>query len=245
MVQDKKGIIHQIIWYLVIFSIIGLIIETLYCHATMGIWESRKGLIWGPFCPVYGVGATFLILCLNKFKGRKIKLFFYGALIGSLVEYILSFMLEAIFGTRFWDYSYTKYHLNGRICYIYTFFWAILSVVLVEYVKPLIDKFINKISGKKRDIIDICIVGFLILDVIITIWAINAFTNRVKSNEVDIKIEQNAILKLKKHVEDKYFTNQYMIKNFPNLRSIDENGNEVWIRDLLKEKESKMEKNVE
>lgn len=65
MEKENRLTIHQIFWYLVIFSIIGLIIETIYGYATTGILESRKGLIWGPFCPVYGVGAVVLILLLN------------------------------------------------------------------------------------------------------------------------------------------------------------------------------------
>ena len=67
MENKKQLTIHQLFWYFVIFSVLGLIIETLYGYATMGIWQSRKGLIWGPFCPVYGVGAVILILLL-KFK---------------------------------------------------------------------------------------------------------------------------------------------------------------------------------
>ena len=62
--DNKKQTItfKQILWYFIIFSIIGLIIETIFCYITTGVLESRKGLIWGPFCPVYGVGAVILIL---------------------------------------------------------------------------------------------------------------------------------------------------------------------------------------
>ena len=43
----------------------GILTDTL---DTTGVIESRKGLIWGPVCPIYGVGAVFLIYLLNKFK---------------------------------------------------------------------------------------------------------------------------------------------------------------------------------
>ena len=39
----------------------------LWCYIRNGHFESRKGLIYGPFCPVYGIGATLLIIILNSF----------------------------------------------------------------------------------------------------------------------------------------------------------------------------------
>lgn len=64
--MDKKGNItlRQAFWYFVIFSIVGLFIETLYCYITTGVLESRKGLILGPFCPVYGVRGY----CINFYS---------------------------------------------------------------------------------------------------------------------------------------------------------------------------------
>ena len=66
---------HMIIWYFLIFSILGLILETVYGYLTMGKWESRKGLIIGPFCPIYGVGAVIFILLLTRYQDSKMKLF--------------------------------------------------------------------------------------------------------------------------------------------------------------------------
>lgn len=77
----KKDVtIHRIIWYILIFSVVGLIIETIYGYITTGVLESRKGLILGPFCPIYGVGAALLLFLLDNVKKNKIKLFLYGAL---------------------------------------------------------------------------------------------------------------------------------------------------------------------
>ena len=52
MENSKKISIHDLFWYFLIFSVIGLILETVYCYITSGVIESRKGLLWGPFCPV-------------------------------------------------------------------------------------------------------------------------------------------------------------------------------------------------
>ena len=66
--DEKKLTIHHLFWYFLIFSVFGLIIETIYCYISSGTLESRKGLLWGPFCPVYGISGAALIYILDKLK---------------------------------------------------------------------------------------------------------------------------------------------------------------------------------
>ena len=229
--MDKEKVkieFHRLFWYFLIFSIAGLIIETLYCYITTGVLESRKGLIWGPFCPVYGVSAVVLIVLLERYKDRNIfELFALGFIGGSIVEYTLSFGLEAIYGIRFWDYTYTNIHLNGRICLQFSIYWGILSVILIKFVMPILDKYINKISIKVKLIFDNCVLVFLIIDCLFTVWGIQTYENRVVG-----KIERNGEDIVSK-IENNYFTNERMLKNFPNLRVKDKDGNELWVRNLI------------
>ena len=142
--------ISVLFWTFVIFSILGMITEMVFCYVTTGIIESRQGLVWGPFCPIYGVGAVVAILILENVKPNNINLFIYGAILGGVVEYSLSYMLEAIYGTRFWDYSYLKYNLNGRICFLYSIFWGILAIIVIKKINPMIKKIIKKIHEKSK-----------------------------------------------------------------------------------------------
>lgn len=233
--MKKKINIHQLFWYFILFSILGLIIETIYGYYSMGVWESRKGLLWGPFCPVYGVGAIFLIFLLNHVDQKNyFKLFFYGALIGAAVEYILSYGLEAIYGARFWDYSYTKVHINGRICVSFSISWGILSIVLMKFIKPLIDKLINKINMKIKASTEIAIFLFLVVDALVTVWAINIYETRAVKQHYQEEMQYSNISWIKK-IEEEYFTNERMQKTFPNLRTKDREGNQFFVRDLIKQ----------
>lgn len=226
---DKKITLKQIIWYSIIFSIFGLIIETLFCYLTTGVLESRKGLIWGPFCPVYGVGATILIILLDKYKNNSIKLFLIGSIAGNIIEYGLSYLLEAMYGTRFWDYSYLDWNLNGRICIKYSIFWGILAILLIKLIKPQIDKIINKIPDSK--ILNIIMIILIIIDCGATVWAINTYQNRVVQNYFNVEVKkQNNI---KQFIENKLFSNEIMKKTFPNLRYIDENGTQYYLKDMI------------
>ncbi len=234
MENKKQVTVHQLFWYFLIFSILGLVIETLYCYFTMGILESRKGFIWGPFCPVYGVCGAILIYILDKMNLKNIiKLFIAGFIIGSIGEYILSYILESIYGIRFWNYEYLQYNLNGRISLIFSIYWGILAIILIKFVKPLIDKFVNIIIPNKRNIIEFGIFIFLCIDGLATIWAIQTYQNRVLYN-IEYKAKNNnPIFKIREIVENNYFTNDRISNTFPNLRIKDENGKEIWIRSLL------------
>ena len=241
--ENKKSLtIHQLFWYFVIFSILGLVIETIYGYATMGFWQSRKGLIWGPFCPVYGVGGTILILLLNHIDRKNyLKLFIYGFLIGSVTEYLLSYMLEAIYGIRFWEYSYFGKDINGRICLTYSLFWGILAIGIMSIIKPLIDKLINKTPEKPKKIAEIILFVFLVIDALVTVWAINTYETRAMKQYYNEPIETvetaNPIVIIKNKIENEYFTNERMQKVFPNLRTKDREENEVWLIDIVKPKQ--------
>lgn len=236
MEKNKKVTIHDLFWYFLIFSILGLIIETLYCYATMGILESRKGFIWGPFCPVYGACGAALIYVLDKLNCKSaVKLFVVGFIFGSVAEYILSYGLEAIYGIRFWNYDYLSYNLNGRISILFSFYWGVLAILLVKFVKPLIDKIVEKIKPHTRNIIELGIFIFLVIDCLVTVWAIQTYQNRVLYNKEYRTDSNNIFLKVREKIENDYFTNDRISRTFPNLRTKDENGKEILIKDLLKD----------
>ena len=236
--EIKKNItIQKLFWYFIIFSILGLIIETTYGYITMGEMQCRKGLIWGPFCPVYGVGATLLIWALSYTNTKSsFKLFIYGILIGSAIEYLLSYGMEAVLGVRFWDYSYTGKDINGRICILYSLFWGLLSVVLLKEIKPLIDKIIDKIPTKINNIIEIALFIFIIIDIVATGWGVSTYKKRAingKNYNIQINVEENNIfLKIKNKIETEYFTNERMQAIYPNLRVETDSQSEVWIKDI-------------
>ena len=234
MENNKKITIHHLFWYFLIFSILGLIIETIYCYITTGVLESRKGLLWGPFCPVYGVCGAGLIFVLDKLNYKEtIKLFIAGFVFGSIGEYLLSYGLESIYGVRFWDYCYLHHNLNGRISLIFSLYWGILAVLLIKFAKPLIDKIVGKFKPHIRNIIELGIFIFLCVDCIFTIWGIQTYQNRVLYGK-EYKAETNNIIcQIRENIENNYFTNERISFTFPNLRVKDENGNEIWIKSLI------------
>lgn len=231
MNQNKKqtncSSFHLLFWYFLLFSILGFLIETFYCYFTTGVWESRKGLLWGPFCPIYGVGACFLILFLQRYKGHPFKLFVFGFLLGSFFEYIASYVLEAIYQTRFWDYSYLPFHLNGRICITYSIFWGILSLFLIESIRPFLNQFIFSIAPKVRNILELFLICFFVVNTIVTIYGIS------KYKEKAILLYEEKGLETYQDSRPNFLSDEKIKKAFPNLRFMNQDGTEIWIRDIL------------
>ena len=97
-------------------SIIGFILEGLWCILKRGHWENHSATVFGPFCVIYGFGMVAFYL-LSLFTNRKnlfIQLILSG-LVGSGLEYIASFFQEKLFGSTSWDYSDHAFNLGGRI----------------------------------------------------------------------------------------------------------------------------------
>ena len=66
--MEKKSILKELIiifWLFIIGSIIGYVYEMIVVLVQKGYFESRQGLIYGPFTPVYGIGAIIYYLTLN------------------------------------------------------------------------------------------------------------------------------------------------------------------------------------
>jgi len=227
MEVNKKERITKLIWYFTIFSILGLIIETVYCFITCnGKLESRKGLLIGPFCPIYGIGAMVIIECLNKFHKKPVKLFILGTILGAVIEYTLSYALEAMYGNRFWDYSYLNLNINGRICLIYSAFWGVLSIILIDYIKPAIDHFINKIKPKIGKKVETGMIIFFIVDAILTVAAVSSYTQIAQD-------KYNNVLNAIKIQEENIFYNTIMPKIFPNIRIKGVDGEEIWVKSIM------------
>lgn len=253
-IKEKKvltifGIsIWRILAYFIIYSVIGYIVETLYGIATKGVWESRQSFLYGPFCGIYGVGAVIMILFLQFFSKNHNTLFFGGFVIGSITEYIISFLGETFLHIRWWDYSNMPLNINGRICAFFSLFWGFLAMYLMGWLNPKIDKIIDyiksKISVKKIRIITISAFILMLLDCIITVAALNLFLVRmIEQNDIDVTYREEATKQYNEIYTNekissfiyKFWGDRKMIRTYPNIKVEDRNGNIIYIDSLLKD----------
>ena len=154
--------------YFFIYSVLGWIVETLYCRTLDGKWTNR-GFLFGPYCPIYGFGALIIIAFLQNFKSSFIAVFFLGMIFTSILEYLTSFLLEKLFDAKWWDYSKMKFNINGRICLLNSLEFAFLGVVLTYIVHPTISNLILKIPIDLVQLISFALITIMAIDVGFTI----------------------------------------------------------------------------
>ncbi len=168
-VVKKHEKLKKIITYFFIYSFIGWILETIYAFLVLGHFVKR-GFLIGPICPIYGFGAILLLILLKNYKGKPISQFLIAGFTFTVFEYIASYMLEVIFGLRWWDYSSEAWNLQGRVSLSYSIIWGALGILLIEGIHPYISKILEKnkkkVKIKFQDFIILILIILFIVDII-------------------------------------------------------------------------------
>ena len=243
----KKGIFGYSFWqileYFIVYSILGYVIETLYGLLTKGVIESRQSMLYGPFCCIYGLGAICLLCIPKSAKKNNWTLFIAGFIIGSVVEYVVSWVGEVIFNIKWWDYSNFPLNINGRVCVYFSIFWGILTICLNKVINPTVDKVLGKVPMKILHVLTVIIMIFMAFDFIISSFALKMFETRLIYNynlevqgaedyyEKYLDIYQNNP-GLKEFV-DKVFSDEKMLKTFPNIKFTLQDGSILLVKDIL------------
>lgn len=118
----------------VFFSIIGFISEVIYC--SLNKRKSGKAL-YGPWCPLYGLGGLLIISVVSHVPENMFIIYLVSVLVTSFTEYLVSVILEMIFDMKWWDYSFKKFNLNGRICLENSLLFGVLGILIFYFYLPL------------------------------------------------------------------------------------------------------------
>ena len=104
----------------------------------------NPGFCTGPYLPIYGFGlcALYLLALLGRetgldgsIQGRAL-LFLGMAVSMTLIEYIGGLMLLKGAKIRLWDYSNCRGNVQGLICPLFSFFWALLGAGYYFLIHP-------------------------------------------------------------------------------------------------------------
>lgn len=137
------------IWDLALFfflySIIGWVLEVVYCAAGTGKYHNR-GMLAGTYCPIYGFGALLLITFLEQFKGNDLAIFIGSMALCSSLELVGGYLLEKLFRTRWWDYSDHPFNIGGYICLKMSLLWGVAGLVMMKSVHPILSDFVGWLS---------------------------------------------------------------------------------------------------
>lgn len=156
-----------VVIYFAVYSVLGWLCEGLYCSAAARKWVNR-GLLHGPYCPIYGFGALVIICLLLPLRLHPALLCVSVFITLAALEYFTNWLLEKVFGLRLWDYSSKKFNLNGRVCLQNSALFGILGILLAFVIHPAVLDFILLVPENIARITSSAFIMVFLVDFLVT-----------------------------------------------------------------------------
>lgn len=204
---------YQIVMVFFIGSVLGLLLEEAWMFVTAGVTESRVGLVWGPFSPLYGVGAVLLTLVtfkLRQMHASGLVVLVVSMIVGGLLEQLTGWGMETFFGAVSWDYiaggipgAITKW-----VAVPFLFFWGILGYVWYKLIMPDLLWALGVPTTRRKAIFVTMLSIYLVADIFMTIMCFERRAERDEgippANAFEAWIDEN-------------FNNNFMSEHFQNM----------------------------
>lgn len=183
----KGGIILDLFvvytgWYFFIYAFLGWCAEVMFHTVITGKWTNR-GFLNGPLCPIYGFGMILILLVLEPLKNNLVLLFVGSVLLTSVLELLTGWVLKNLFHLTWWDYSDRPFNFGGYICLEFSLMWGIGGVIMVEFIQPVVQYFVESMPYVISIIFLTIFILALLLDFIATLATLIGFQKDVRELE--------------------------------------------------------------
>ena len=176
--------------YFVIFSCMGWIYESIFCTVKSGSWQNR-GFLYGPVCPIYGVGAATIMALVDWYAGQNQGQVNYTwwqvflvAFFGSIVlEYVTSWGLEKLFHAYWWDYGDVPLNINGRVCFPASVGFGVAGPLVIYVIAPATKDATQWITPILMELFSLIFMALLAADATLTVSALTGFERNVAAME--------------------------------------------------------------
>lgn len=207
----------------IIYSFIGYIMEVIYASIYYKKLSNR-GFLFGPLCPIYGVGAILITYTLTSYYKDPVIVFIFGILITSIIEYYTSFLFEKCFHNKWWDYSDKKYNLNGRICLLNSLLFGIGSLAIIYLGNPFVNFLLTSFKTSTLNILAIIFGILFAVDFIASTMIAYNLRHRIIIAE-ELKSEKLKMIpkllknKYAKEISKLKLKTNRLIKSFPTINN--------------------------
>ena len=180
----------------IIFALIsfgGWVYETIYCSVVEGEF-TKRGFLFGPTCPIYGIGAIAEWLVLGQIS-NPIIVFIIGAVLATVIEYSTGLFLERRFKKKWWDYSMFKFNLHGRICPQASAVFGAFSVTSVFVLVPTMLNILMIFPKHTVSVVAFIVVTLYFLDTVASLlWNGPTTHHKVEAaaQDASMKVEEAA-----------------------------------------------------
>ena len=196
--------IYYSILYFFVYGFLGWCTEVIFAAFKQHRFVNR-GFLNGPICPIYGVGVTLVLACLEAFQSNLLLLYISSVILVTVLEGVTGWAMDKLFHNKWWDYSKLPFNIGGYVCLLFSLIWGVACVFIVYFVHPLIHQVLSLIPHT-AGIALIAILGIALLsDIIVTTSAIvkfNQYLERLKhitdelhaiSNQIGSELYQNVM----------------------------------------------------
>lgn len=171
--------VHYFDYYVLLFfclSFLGWLWECALCiFADTGF--VNRGVYYGPYLPVYGIGGLILIICLHAKRKHPIFIFIFSAAACTLLEYAAATWLERRWHARWWNYSSYFMNFEGKICLLCSVGFGVGGVLLVCVFQPVFNRFYHKMTISFRITLSVALILIFAADAAYSIIHPNAGLN--------------------------------------------------------------------
>lgn len=136
--------VFDILFFFYIYAFFGWLYESILVSVESKKFVNR-GFVKGPMLPIYGLGASVILIATKPFVGYPIAVFFAGMAAATILEYISGYLLELLFKVKYWDYTGRFGNIKGYICLISVLMWGFFSNLMVYVIHEPIEKLRNSI----------------------------------------------------------------------------------------------------
>jgi len=175
---DNLNLFHFIILFAV-YSFMGWLIEVVYRSVTQ-----RKlinaGFLHGPFIPIYGIGAAFILLLEYYFHAQSLvlRVFLFGLTL-TLLEYFVGYCTEKIFKLKLWDYSDSRFNFHGRVSLAFSLAWVVLAVIFLAFIHPLVLQIFSRLNFLHVKVSAVIFSAYFLTDVLFSIISLTRFKQKI------------------------------------------------------------------
>ena len=198
-----------------IYSLLGWVCEVVYCSIPKRRFVNR-GFLYGPYLPIYGTGATLVVVLMQPVIGSWPLVFILSLLLTSALEYITSFLLEKLFHVKLWDYSSYPLNINGRVCALNSTLFGLLSLFIVYIVNTPIQRFLFGLDETMVDILSLLVVAIMSADAAVTVVRMTAFQKALSPSALEL-VKGRLAHEIEERKERWYRSAKHFIASNPSL----------------------------
>lgn len=115
--------IYYSILYFFVYGFLGWCTEVIFAAFKQHRFVNR-GFLNGPICPIYGVGVTLVIACLEAFQSNLLLLYISSVILVTVLEGVTGWAMDKLFHNKWWDYSKLPFNIGGYVCLLFSLIWG-------------------------------------------------------------------------------------------------------------------------